>query len=182
MTAGRAYGFTATLLSNGKVLIVGGTPDPSRGNFVETDAELYDPLTGTFARTGDLNVRRELHTATLLANGKVLIAGGVDAGDEPIVAAELYDPETGAFTLTGGTGGALDSVRGATLLPDGTVFSLTHVENIGSSGDGALRYDPSTGAFSGAGNGATLFLPATTLLSDGTVLLTGPNPTFGTHQ
>jgi hypothetical protein len=175
MTTLRAAGFTATLLPNGKVLIVGGTLDPSRGSFVTTDAELYDPLTGNFARTGELNVRREGHTATLLANGKVLIAGGVDSGDEPIAAAELYDPETGAFTPTGGIG-SLDSVQRATLLPDGTVFALAHVENVGSLGDSAVRYDPSTGSFSAAGNRPTLFLPATTLLSDGTVLLTAPAP------
>jgi hypothetical protein len=174
MTTGRAAGFTATLLPNGKVLIVGGTTDPSRGVFVATDAELYDPLTGNFARTGDLNVRREGHTATLLANGKVLIAGGVDSGDEAIASAELYDPETGTFTPTGGIGGGPASVQRATLLPDGTVFALAHVENLFSIGDGAVRYDPSTGSFSGAGNRPTLFLPATTLLSDGTVLLTAP--------
>ena len=174
MTTPRAWGFTATLLSNGKVLIVGGTPDPSRGFFVATDAELYDSFTGTFARTGDLNVRREAHTATLLANGKVLIAGGINEGDEAIESAELYDPKTGTFTPTGGTGAGGDvSVRGATLLPDGTVFGLAHLENLFSDGDGAVRYDPATGSFSAAGNRATLKLAPITLLSDGRVLLTG---------
>jgi hypothetical protein len=173
MTTGRAWGFTATLLSNGKVLIVGGTPDPSRGFFVATDAELYDPLTGNFARTGDLNVRREGHTATLLANGKVLIAGGVDSGDEAIASAELYDPETGTFTPTGGIGGGAASVQRATLLPDGTVFGLAHVENLFSYGDYAERYDPSTGSFSDAGNRLTLKGAPIILLSDGRVLLTG---------
>ena len=117
-------------------------------------------------------MKREGHTATLLANGKVLIAGGIDSGDEPITSAELYDAETGAFTPTGGIGEGTASVQRATLLPDDTVFALAHVENLFSSGDGAVRYDPSTGSFSGAGNRPTLFLPATTLLSDGTVLLT----------
>jgi hypothetical protein len=173
MTTGRASGFTATLLSNGKVLIVGGTPDPSRGFFVATDAELYDPFTGTFARTGDLNVRREGHTATLLANGKVLIAGGVDSGDEAIAAAELYDTETGTFTPTGGIGEGVASVQRATLLPDGTVFALAHVENLFSYGDYAVRYYPSTSSFSTAGNRESLKFTPIILLSDGRVLLTG---------
>ena len=173
MTTGRAAGFTATLLPNGKVLIVGGTLDPGRGSFVTTDAELYDPLTGNFARTGELNVRRGGHTATLLANGKVLIAGGVNSGDEAIPAAELYDPETGTFTPTGGIGEGDASVQRATLLPDGTVFALGHFENSFSFGDFAVRYDPSTGSFSTAGNRATLKLAPIILLSDGMVLLTG---------
>src|SRR2546421_6370369 len=56
-------GHTATLLSNGKVLVVGG------GDGVTTSAELYDPATGTWSLTGTLNVARESHTATLLPNG-----------------------------------------------------------------------------------------------------------------
>lgn len=174
MASGRAYGFTATLLANGKVLIAGGTTDPSQGAFVATDAETYDPFTGNFTRTGDLNMRRVAHTATLLSNGKVLIAGGIDRGDEAIAAAELYDPQTGTFIPTGGTTPGWDaSVRQATLLPDGTVFGLAHIENLFSFGDYAVRYDPSAGTFSAAGNRLTLQLAPTTLLSDGTVLLTG---------
>ena len=112
-------------------------------------------------------MRRVAHTATLLANGKVLIAGGIDSGDEPITSAELYDAETGAFTPTGGTGEGLASVQRATLLADGTVFGLAHVENLFSYGDYAVRYDPSTGPFSDVGNRLTLKGAPIILLSDG---------------
>ena len=79
-------GHTATLLNNGKVLIAGGESDFNLigvGQYgflapqsVLATAELYDPVSGTFARTGDMTAPRFGHTASLLADGRVLIAGG----------------------------------------------------------------------------------------------------------
>ncbi len=87
---------TATVLGDGRVLVVGQQPDP----FDPTMAsEIYDPTTGTFAATGVTNVERRQHTATLLADGRVLIVGG--AQGEPTPACEIYNPKTGAFTVTG---------------------------------------------------------------------------------
>src|SRR5262249_26809673 len=95
MTIARA-GHAATLLLSGKVLVTGGTADPT--------AELYDPATGTFTSTpGNMTESRSRHTATLLklknpaaANyGKVVIIGSGDT------TAELYDPTTGMFAATG---------------------------------------------------------------------------------
>src|SRR5437762_9934670 len=54
---------------------------------------------GTWAPIADLNQPRAEHTATLLANGTVLIAGGRDAADQALASAEIYDPATGGFTL-----------------------------------------------------------------------------------
>jgi hypothetical protein len=80
--------FTLTLLPNGQVLATGGyTTD---GNILAS-AELYDPATGTFTRTGDMNDSRVGHTATLLPTGKVLAAGGYPG---PLASAELYDSGT----------------------------------------------------------------------------------------
>src|SRR5262249_13866999 len=64
---------TATLLPDGRVLVVGG--EQGRGNPLAS-AELYDPATGTFSETSSLSTARDGHTATLLPNGLVLVAGG----------------------------------------------------------------------------------------------------------
>ena len=69
--------YTATLLGNGKVLVAGGNSDIGG----TTSAELYDPLTGTFASTGPTKSPRYAHTATLLMDGKVLVTGGLGDGD-----------------------------------------------------------------------------------------------------
>jgi len=83
---------TATLLNNGMVLIAGGLtggPVSSLG----TSVELYNPATGTFTATGSLNTGRESHTATLLNNGMVLIAGGFSPySSQTLASAELYQP------------------------------------------------------------------------------------------
>src|SRR4051812_39379699 len=86
-------GHTATLLADGKVLIAGGwTPEgPGSTGSAVSSAELYDPSTGTFSKTGSMTTNRQGHTATLLADGRVLIAGGTNSSRNPALAsAELY--------------------------------------------------------------------------------------------
>jgi hypothetical protein len=90
---------TATLLNNGKVLVAGGYNGTAAQAPVAT-AELYDPLLGTFVPTGNMTSPHAGHTATLLNNGKVLIAGGSDSAG-PTATAELYDPTLGTFSSTG---------------------------------------------------------------------------------
>lgn len=98
----RRVSHTATLLPNGKVLIAGGIESRYfseahwTGRVIAT-AELFDPATGTFRRTGSMAVARSSHAAVLLPNGKVLIVGGSGGGDwrELHASAELYDPATG---------------------------------------------------------------------------------------
>jgi hypothetical protein len=83
-------GHSATALPDGRVLIAGGSPVGDSSGVVAS-AELYDPATGTFSPTGSLATARAAHTATLLPDGRVLIAGGYD-GSKEFASAELYQP------------------------------------------------------------------------------------------
>jgi hypothetical protein len=159
MTEGR-YLFTATLLRDGNVLVAGGgegDPGPAR----LATAELYDPETGTWAATGRMTQARGGHTATLLLDGRVLVAGGAYG------AAELYDPGTGTWTATGNMVGDHFN-NAATLLPDGTVLV---------AGESAEVYDPSAGTWTATGPmihpHSDLGAAPLPVLPDGTVLVAG---------
>ncbi|AUX44200.1 uncharacterized protein SOCE26_056640 [Sorangium cellulosum] len=88
---------TATLLQNGKVLVVGGY----NGSAVLASAELYDPVANSWSSAGSLTTARRNHTATRLNNGKVLIAGGADISNVPIASAQLYDPVANTWSSAG---------------------------------------------------------------------------------
>jgi hypothetical protein len=123
-----------------------------------------------FSPTGNMVANHTGPTATLLPNGKVLIAGGdFGDGDGPSPIAELFDPATGTFTATGSmTYGREQNT--ATLLPDGSVLIAGGHGNHAS----AELYDPVTGTFRITGSMATgRELHTATLLNDGTVLITG---------
>jgi galactose oxidase-like protein len=115
---------TSTLLPSGKVLIVGG--DIGDGDGPSSSAELYNPDTGIFtATTGGLAAGREGHSATLLSDGTVLIAGGFGSvpvsggGDDNLSSAEVYDPILDAFRPSGSMATGRESHR-ATLLSSGS--------------------------------------------------------------
>jgi hypothetical protein len=161
---------TATLLNNGKVLIVGGYDDS--GGSVLRRAELYDPSTGTFSVTGSLAVARFVHAATLLNTGKVLVAAGYDTNDDALSSAELYDPATGTFSATGNLNNASGSPT-ITLLTNGTVL-LTGGDSQAQYLSRAEIYDPGTGVFTITGAMSTgRYLQTATRLLDGTVLVAG---------
>jgi N-acetylneuraminic acid mutarotase len=169
----RTSHFTATLLPNGKVLVTGGN-NARAGLFPHpASAELYDPSTGAWSPTGDLNVPRSWHSATLLQNGKVLVAGGLQYdGSNPSgvsSSAELYDPAAGTWSLTGNLNVARTG-HSATLLPDGKVL----VAGDYYSTDDAELYDPATGTWSYTGSLNTARVGHTaTLLPNGKVLVAG---------
>ena len=174
---------TATLLSDGKVLVVGGSAD---GDSFATErfqpvqsAELYDPDTGKWNATGRLFEPRTRHTATRLKDGKVLIVGGLGGFDgTDHVGAELYDPDTRTWS----SAGRLNEQRfghTATLLENGKVlvvggYYLTgFFDEIDSLGSAEL-YDPDTGVWSFTGNHNILRgYHSNTLLQNGKVLVLG---------
>ena len=164
---------TATMIQgamiNGMVLIAGG--QGSGGALAS--AELYNPTTGTFAATGSLNTARLYHTATLLNDGTVLIAGGYDNNGNISASAELYNPATATFTPTL----SLNTARyrhTATLLNSGMVLIAGGEDSNGNALASAELYNPAAGSFAidGSLNTARI-LHTATLLNNGTDLMTG---------
>jgi len=143
------------------------------GELAQYTAELFNPLTGRFTKIGTnkaLNAGRFNHTATLLLNGQVLIAGGFPGR----TSCELFDPSTQAFTTTGSMnyGRYFDA---AVLLPDGEVL----VAGSWPLDPTAEIYDPTDGSWGVTGTMATGRSRLTaTLLQDGRVLVVGGTGSF----
>jgi hypothetical protein len=140
------FGHTATLLNDGKVLIAGGGACVFCQSGTDT-AELYDPATGTFGATGNLLAPLSHHAASLLPDGRVLVAGGF-VGGAPTDIAQIYDPATGQFsyagTMTTPRRGlhAVALANGSVLLAGGDPPNANTLET----------YNPFTGVFSAAGS------------------------------
>ncbi|NWG13688.1 MAG: hypothetical protein HXY20_09155 [Acidobacteria bacterium] len=161
---------TATLLSDGRVLIVGG----DRGTSCLSVAEIFDPATGTFALAGGtMNAERRLHAATLLSDGKVLITGG-DNGGSSLNTADIFDPNSGTFAATSGTMTVARSGHTATLLSDGKVLIAGGYDGTNYLSSAEI-YDPSAGTFTATTGTMTVARRnhTATLLSDGKVLIAG---------
>ncbi len=183
---------TATLLRDGRVLVAGGYNCGKAGqDGTWATAELYDPATGTFSATGSMTAPRQDQTATLLADGRVLIAGGLTGAspataggvilasyqtaevDSFLATAEIYDPATGTFHRTGSMS---TPHRGhtATLLQDGRVLVVGNGGESTRSSTAADLYDPASGTWSRTGSMKTgRWLQTATLLQDGRVLILG---------
>jgi hypothetical protein len=163
---------TATLLPSGKVLVTGGYRDDNADLRWDT-AELYDPTTGAWSETGSMHVPRVSHTATLLPDGKVLVAGGHGDNAVPLYnSAELYDPATGVWSLTGNLNTGRQG-HTATLLPNGRVLVAGGADAHTSTGFASAElYDPATGTWSATGSlNAARAAHTETLLQNGKVLV-----------
>ena len=178
---------TATLLQNGKVLLVGGTssdPNSVPGRFQSlTSAELYDPQTNRWAPAAKMLTARCLQSATLLADGRVLVAGGYQSLSETsgrvLATAEVYDPTSDRWTSVGSMPGPA-AEQGASLLADDRVLVMG-----GAVGDWnsprlpvpqrtAAIYDPASGSWSRAESmHFTRIRPSSSVLPDGRVLVVG---------
>jgi N-acetylneuraminic acid mutarotase len=139
---------TATLLPVGKVLVVGGL-NAGGASGVLASAELYDPANGTWTVTGSLSTARDFQTATLLPNGKVLVAGGSD-NTTSFTSAELYDPASGTWMVTGSLSFAR-YLHTATLLPNGKVLVTGGFGSTGPIASAEL-YDPASGTWAPTGS------------------------------
>jgi WD40 repeat protein len=181
-------GQTATLLADGDVLVAGGGCNGQAygcdsGSFEAPlkSADLYDPTSGTWSATGSMAEGRQFATATLLADGDVLAAGGFAECDDDFCSdlrtAELYDPATGRWDSTGSFPGPRQQGT-ATLLSDGDVL-LAGGLNVAGPGDGsplddADLYDAATGVWTPtAPMPAAHFGQTATLLPNGWVLVAG---------
>jgi hypothetical protein len=173
---------TMTLLANGKVLVAGGSDDKTSNTFLAS-AELYDQATGIWTSTGSLITARQFHTATLLLDGKALIAAGRGTVPGPngtanmaVATAELFDPATGTWAATGSLLTAREN-HTATLLPDGRVIAASG----GNSNyvASAELYDPAHGTWSPTGSLVRARAGATaTLMNNSQLLVTGGISSF----
>jgi hypothetical protein len=156
----------AVALKNGTVLVAGGFGRNEQGlpNGGVIQAEIYDAASGSFKATGSMTTVRSMYcqgcrpAASILSDGRVLFAGGIEDDGTILKSAELYDPVTGAFTRTGDMKAARLSAT-ATLLEDGKVLIEDGVYH-GLYGKGLVHpqfvesamakevYNPRTGTFS----------------------------------
>jgi hypothetical protein len=151
------------------------TPTPTPATPAPTATPTATPSTGQMTHA------RSTHTATALADGRVLLAGGYDA-DLTTASADLYNPATGTFAATG----PMTAARGfftATLLSDGRVLvaggTPSSWDQSGPELASTELCDPRTGTFSATGSMATpRDAHAATLLLDGRVLITGGDDRF----
>jgi N-acetylneuraminic acid mutarotase len=182
--SGPRTGHSATLLLDGRVLVAGGNPyealpgcdTPSCSQELAT-AELYDPKTGHWTATGHMATGRAGHSATPLADGRVLVAGGVGGGTS-LRTAEIYNPATGAWTKTGSMAGPRAG-HAAAGLRDGSVLIVGGFGETGVLGT-AERFDPHLGTWAAAGNLPTGTLGSATVLGDGNVLIAGGDTSLAT--
>ena len=168
---------TAVRLAGGKVLVAGGLPN-IYAPAVLTSCELYDPNTNTWTPTGGLATRRYNHGATMLNDGRVLVAGGALGAAMPragLSSCEVYDPAKGTWAASGGLTAGVGYMIALTRLPDGRVLGVGGLDLDASSTIGnAELYEAFTNSWTVLDPvSSARFAHTATLLNDGTVLVAG---------
>lgn len=170
---------TATLLLNGKVLVVGGRTVTGAGP-LQTTVQLFDPARGSWAVTGSMSTARYNHTATRLKSGKVLVAGGDSSSTVTTTvqaSAEMYDPATGTWSPTQNPMTTSRYQHTATLLPNGQVLLVGGADNTAPLASVDLFTEGTTAATSSFTSTTALTTARSwhtaTLLSDGQVVVIG---------
>ena len=164
------YNHTATILADGRVLVAGGFT-PGAFHTATKKAEVYDPAADRWTVVSSMLEPRAVHAAVLLADGRVLVAGGVTSPPNVLTVtsgSEIWDPATRAWTTTGSLEVPRRAIE-AERLADGSVLVA------GGFDAGALtatteRYDPAAGAWSMTASLATARAPVLVQLVDGRVL------------
>jgi hypothetical protein len=187
------FAHTATLLPDGDVLVAGGSDNEDERPAIAS-AEIWHAASRTFEAVAPMAASRANHTATLLADGTVMVAGGLASGGVYLASAELYDPQQHSWRATGemaiGRAG-----HTATLLGGSGCASRCGKVLVADGGDSSGRgrplhftasaelYDPTTGQWLPTGiptwarGGHTA-----NLLPSGKVLVVGAGPTFPTFD
>ncbi len=161
---------TATLLSDGRVLLVGGR----MSTYLQlSEVEVFDPATGTSSLAAPLHTPRISHTATLLHDGRVLVIGGSNYYQSWLADAELYDPSTNVWTvLPMLTSHGVE--HSATLMSDGRVLLVGGAVGAGVQSDRVEIFDPQTDSWYGAmALESDRASHTAQLLDDGRVLVVG---------
>lgn len=140
----------AVLLRDGRVLLAGGSTR-NGGAGLQRSAELFDPATMSFTATGSMASARDRATATLLPDGRVLIAGGFGSNGAILRSAEIYDPATGRFNSAGNMR-AERAYHTATPLGDGRILIAGGLVANGDGLSSAEIFNPDSGNFSFTGS------------------------------
>jgi N-acetylneuraminic acid mutarotase len=168
---------TATVLVDGEVLVAGGsTTFHGETGSVTATAEIYNPATGKWRSAGQMARPRYVHSAVLLADGRVLVAGGwyaMSSSDPSHETVEIYDPAANKWSTTGSMIQARAEF-GMAMLPDGRVLAAGGIDSLYQVTAGSEMYDPATGTWHATGTLAVGAMGSVVQpLGDGRVLIAG---------
>jgi len=188
MTVPRFIHRTAKL-ADGRVLLTGGQVQNAPVSVITNSVDAFNPGDNSVTPVGPMTIRRWSHTATTLADGRVLVTGGrtgsTAATGIVLATAEIYDPLTNEWTETAGPMSVARRSHTATLLPNGKVLIVGGGNGVSTTTSQPIQsvelFDPATGLFTVIGNMlAPRSAHSAILLDDGTVLISGGSTGTGT--